>query len=146
MAPGLCYLAVNGGEFLAHANNLLTKNKHQQGSGVTQADLPVDGNANQVMSNATVVVDIESGQKPFWWYLAGFPIWCKIATVGRQNMTRRINQEGEMSSSTPQDNVSEENALVPNGREFCIAIFFVIFGLVAVIAGVGSNIYVQINA
>ena len=148
VAPGLCYLAVNGGEFLMFANNLLNRGKQSKGDGgssdVTEEDLPVDGNADQVMttySSNPATVEIDSGAKPIWWYIAGFPIWCKIATVGRMNMTTRIQQEQEVSPS-PQD-VSEEDILIPNTKEFCIAIFFVIFGVVAAIAGVGSNIYAQ---
>lgn len=148
MAPGLCYLAVNGGEFLLFANNLLNKGKQPSGnSDVTEADLPVDGNANQVIithSSNPATVEIDSGAKPIWWYIAGFPIWCKVATVGRMNMTARIQQEQEVSPS-PQD-VNEEDILIPNTTEFCIAICFVIFGVVAVIAGVGSNVYVQAQA
>ena len=143
MAPGLCYLAVNGGEFLAFANDLLNKKRQQNGNTVTEADLPVDGNASQVISR-NVEEDIFSAFKPFWWYIAGFPIWCRIASVGRTNMIDRISKEGEPSAS-PQD-VNEDDILLTNGKEFCIAIFFVIFGVISVIAGVGSNIFAQLSA
>mmetsp|Transcript_117 Transcript_117/g.163 ORF Transcript_117/g.163 Transcript_117/m.163 type:complete len:421 (+) Transcript_117:288-1550(+) len=142
MAPGLCYLAVNGEEFLVFANQLLNKKKEGNSSGITEADLPLDGNAGQVISN-NPTVEIEDGCKPLWWYIFGFPLWCSIASFGRSNMSDRISREGS-DNITPQD-MSEEDIMVPNGREFSIAIFFVIFGVVAVIAGVGSNLYVQLG-
>ena len=133
----MCYLAINGGEFLQFADNLLNKNV---GGGVTEADLPVDGNANRV-------IDIKKECKPLWWYVGLFPLWCKIATVGQANMTERLSEEGDVndtqSSSPSPQNVNEE-VLIPNGREFCIAILFIIFGVISVIAGVGSNLYAQI--
>lgn len=141
MAPGLCYLAVNGEEFLLFASELLNKKK-VGGSGVTEADLPVEGNSDNVISDRPTV-EIEAGCKPIWWYIFGFPLWCSIASFGRSNMSDRINREGN-NIATPQD-VNEEDILIPNGREFYIAIFFVIFGFVAVIAGVGSNIFVQLG-
>jgi hypothetical protein len=144
MAPGLCYLAVNGGEFLTFANGLLKKNKPQQGSGMTEADLPVDGSAGQVIEDNPTAVEqqIDAACKPIWWYLTGFPIWCRIASIGKANMMTKLSNEG-MGSASPQD-ISEEDIMIPNGTEFTIAIFFVIFGVIAVIAGVGSNIYAQL--
>ncbi len=142
MAPGLCYIAVNGGEFLGFARELLRKKKNKSNSGVTEADLPVDGNSDREISNYSSD-EIEAGCKPLWWYIFGFPLWCSIASYGESNMRDRISREGN-NTVTPQD-VNEEDILIPNGKEFCIAIFFVIFGVVAVIAGIGSNIYVQLG-
>jgi len=33
-----------------------------------------------------------------------------------------------------------EDLMVPNGRDYCIAVFFIIFGTVAIVAGLASNI------
>ncbi len=144
MAPGLCYLAAFGSEFLEFADNLLKKRRPSSGNHVTSADLPVDGDADRVIE--THQLDgIESGSKPIWWYLGLFPIWCKIASYGQANMLKRLSEEGEVNINNNNNaDVNEEEILVPNGREFMIAIFFIVFGVIAVIAGVGSNIYVQV--
>ncbi len=142
MGPGLCYLAINGSEFLVFADNLLRK-KTNIGSGVTEADLPVDGDSNRVIDANRSVEAIQSGPKPIWWYLGLFPLWCKIASVGQANMINRLNDEGAEVTSAPQD-ADDEDVTIPNGREFCIAIFFIIFGVIAVFAGVISNVYVQV--
>jgi len=143
MAPGLCYLGVFGGEFLTYANNLLRRRQQEGSSSITEADLPVDGDASQVMT-----IQIDEGRKPVWWYIAGFPIWCYIASLGRTNMNSKISRESNMDPRTaPPQDVSDEDGdvIIPNGTEFTIAIFFVIFGVVAVFAGVGSNIYMIVN-
>ncbi len=79
-----------------------------------------------------------------WWYGLGFPIWCKIARLGRANMNEKIYQNACMSSGEEAVEGHAEDILDTNGREFCIAIFFVVFGIISVIAGVGSNFYVQL--
>lgn len=141
MAPGLCYLGVNGGEFLVFANSLLNRSRRKESNDVSEDDLPVEGRANEILSTEDSI-EIDSDLKPMWWYIAGFPIWCQIASIGNENMRKKIREEGEVTSSG--EDVSEDDFLIPNGREFFIAIFFVVFGFVSVIAGVASNFYAQI--
>ncbi len=136
VGPGLCYLGVNGDAFFTFALNLLG-NPTTATSSVTTADLPVAGSADNVMVPA--IASLDDVRKPFWWYLFGFPVWTYIARVGKNNMDAKIN------SHTYHVNAYDEESMVPNGTDFVVAIFFICFGVVSVIAGVGSNVYVQIN-
>ena len=140
MAPGLVYLGVNGDAFLLFANGLLSR-PNTAGTGVTTADLPVAGDASNIMSTESSTNAFYGIRKPCWWYLCGFPAWTYIAEVGRSNMNRKVNNEEVVFEA----NAYDEETMLPNSRDFCVAIFFVCFGVVTMIAGVGSNIYVQLN-
>ena len=136
MGPGLCYLGINGEAFLEFALKLLG-NPSDDGSTVTNEDLPIAGNAANVM--APTVVSIDDIKKPFWWYLCGFPIWTFIAKIGKKNVDAKVDPNGSYGSSY------DEDSMLPNNSDFFIAIFFVCFGLLSMVAGVGSNIFVQLN-
>ena len=47
------------------------------------------------------------------------------------------------SNAAYETNAYDEISMIPNGTDFFIAIFFICFGVLSVIAGVGTNIYVQ---
>ena len=138
IGPGLVYLGVNGDAFLSFVTDLL--GQPMNGPAVTTSDLPLAGDASNIMTSD--IVGLDSIRKPLWWYLFGFPIWTKIANVGRMNMINKIDD----ASSTYETVAYDENTMLPNGREFCIAIFFICFGVLSAIAGVASNIYVQVYA
>lgn len=135
MGPGLCYLGVNGNAFLEFALKLLG-NPSRAGSSVTTADLPVAGSSANMMVPA--LASLDEVRKPFWWYLCGFPIWTFIAKVGKNNMDNKVS-----SNAAYETNAYDEISMIPNGTDFFIAIFFICFGVLSVIAGVGTNIYVQ---
>ena len=145
LGPGLVYLGVNGDAFLSYAHGLLYKGKK---SDVTEADLPVEGDVNQVMPTG-ISRSVENSSKPIWWYVTGFPLWCRIATIGRANMITKLGGDHDSGSpynaltspqSTAQD--SAEDIITPSGGEFWSSIFFIVFGVVSIIAGLTSNIYV----
>jgi sodium-coupled neutral amino acid transporter 11 len=145
LAPGLVYLGVNGDAFLFYAHGLLCKGKETD---ITAADLPVEGDAKQVIATFTST-SIENAFKPIWWYVTGFPLWCRIATIGRENMILKLGRDSESGSpynalTSPQcsGEDSAEDIISPNGREFCSSIFFIVFGFISIIAGLSSNIYV----
>mmetsp|Transcript_46334 Transcript_46334/g.69917 ORF Transcript_46334/g.69917 Transcript_46334/m.69917 type:complete len:506 (-) Transcript_46334:196-1713(-) len=80
-------------------------------------------------------------RKPLWWYTFGFPIWCTIAERARSGLDERLavktfaqidlEESSEMAQPTPYD--------------FLVALSFILFGVIAMFAGVGTNIYVLIN-
>jgi len=159
MGPGLVYLGVNGDAFLAFCGGWLGQRVgngagagigvgngvgvgNGAGAGVSTADLPVAGTAHQIMITAST---LESISKPIWWYLLGFPIWTKIAQVGKTNMNLKIDDAAGMAYETEAYSAYDENSMLPNGREFFIAIFFICFGVLSAVAGVASNVYVQLN-
>jgi sodium-coupled neutral amino acid transporter 11 len=131
LAPGLCYLGCFGDEFLVMVNSWIGVNDVH---GTSTDELPVAGEAGNVL------VPMETSKKPIWWYLCGFPLWCKIAKVGSNNMHQKLNNE---DSWVEADN--EDDIMVPSKKEFLIAIFFIIFGSVSLVLGIVSNIYVQLN-
>jgi len=195
----MIYLGVNGDAFLAFASSLLQRGVSGR-SGLGSGDLPVDGDANQMMGSTTsktatlelpvegtrvvsTVVAEDVSRKPVWWYLMGFPLWCGIAASGRNTMRKKFaeedagagvttaltggggynNEENDhyQSHSTPP--ISPPNAMghnavanadqsggdgdlmVPNRGDYCMAVFFIIFGAVAIVAGLTSNIVIIIK-
>jgi len=172
LAPGLVYLGVNGDAFLSFASSLLQKrpattNGNVDGGQMSPTtatlDLPIEG--TRVIST---VVPEDISTKPIWWYLAGFPVWCAVATIGRTNMRRKIAEEdggfdrggGEdahgsyQAHSTPpithNVNVSTETErsdflMVPNMRDYFVAVFFILFGMLSIVAGLTSNIWMIIK-
>ncbi len=134
-------------------SNMLRKSKFKRGSrhddkvnDLSEAELPVDGDATLVITNDTSIDIIEEMRiKPIWWYICGFPLWCKIAKVGKENMTMRMKLEGDVIYDSP-DDVNEVDIFLPNGRDFFIAIFFIVFGVVAQVAGLGSIFVDQVTS
>jgi len=150
MGPGLVYLGVNGDAFLSYARGLLGMHESDTNSGgdninaapVTQGDLPVAGSSNNVM---TVQTSIDDVKKPVWWYLLGFPLWTAIAKVGSSNMNMRIGSDVSSNGNDAPASAYNEDLMVPNSHDFRVAMFFIVFGVISVVAGVGSNIWVQMN-
>jgi len=158
IAPGAIYLGVNGDAFLSFASNLCQS--PQTTTSVMNDNLPIAGDAKQMMNTnseyeskitstelelpiegthkvSIVVQDI--ARKPIWWYVAGFPIWCAIASIGRVNMRQKIATEDEDHTSL-EEIEGKEDLMVPNGWDYCIAVFYIIFGVFAMLAGLTSNI------
>mmetsp|Transcript_247 Transcript_247/g.391 ORF Transcript_247/g.391 Transcript_247/m.391 type:complete len:680 (+) Transcript_247:108-2147(+) len=209
IAPGLVYLGVNGDAFLSYMHNLTNKNSSSTTYNTTMNDLPIEGDANQILppsdplhsssyptnsssslelpvSGSPIKLQTQSNSsnndaycKPLWYYFLGIPIWCSIASHGSQKMKQRIDQEDNRSTATPHNqeeqyipptdpnnmndnknshsktssrrccgrrNSNDEiDIMLPSGGEYCMAIFFIVFGAIAAFAGVTSNIYAQIK-
>eukprot|EP00978_Attheya_sp_CCMP212_P036744 scaffold168886_cov50-Attheya_sp.AAC.2 len=154
--PGMVYMGVNGESFLLFASELLTKWQRKVRNDSAEEDknaieLPVAGDSNQVISSnvnlpadfsdvpiegskRTMVSALPEGGRPLWWYLGLFPLWCSIASHGRQNMRENLSSnDGYQAHVSPSSNeesemTEEEVLLVPSAA-----------------AGLGTNIYVQIN-
>ena len=155
IGPGLCFLGLNGEEFLAKVNDWVADWRRKKGysksqaGGVTDAsDLPVEGNASLELpdntSNVNAYDSITSGPKPFWYYLGIFPFWCSVANIGAKNTQKKINASALVTQETADDETSDELP-TPTNWDFFVVFFFVLFGSVSAVAGVFSNIYVQMN-
>lgn len=151
IGPGLVYLGVNGDDFLAYVNNMLQGKSYNPGSsnkaasdGNGQIELPVVGDASASMETAPEP-SLSSQSKPWWYYLFGFPIWCAIASTGAVG-TRQFLAPFESAIGTPlTDSENEGEVIGPCRRDYYISMFFVIFGVLALVVGVISNIYVELN-
>lgn len=171
ITPGIAYLGVHGEAFLLHCKEMLddyNRNKIPSQHGYDgDIELPVAGDAERVMqteSNIHISNNLPSDgtkielisplnqSKPAWWYILGYPIWCWIATKGSEGMKRKLSapviyDETDQSVNDQQSkaSISPEDILFPTKGEYRMAIFFIVFGVIAAVAGLGSNIYVQIN-
>jgi sodium-coupled neutral amino acid transporter 11 len=142
IAPGLVYLGVNGDAFLEFIAAKL--NDKARKTAPAAGDLPVEGDANANMQT-TAPSTIQDASKPWWWYPTLMPMWVNIATTGAQGMKQRIaafEQEHGVSSGTGGEGVE---TIGPCKRDYYASIFFICFGILAAVAGIVSNIYVQIN-
>jgi hypothetical protein len=72
------------------------------------------------------------------------PLWVKIAHKGSENMNIQLTVlEKEYSiADTPENPQSE--TIVPTEADYYISIFFVVFGVIACVAGLLSNLIIQI--
>jgi len=134
IGPGCLYLGVNGEEFLIMAYRLLGYNYN------------VEMKKESILVINDTKLNGKGRCKPFWWYLAGFPIWCKIASRGINNMSKKLScnelcHETSLSPSLVHETVNDrDEVLVTSCTEFMMAIFFIIFGIICVFVGVLSNI------
>jgi hypothetical protein len=132
--------------------------KRKASDGATgDIELPVAGDANTTMQTAQVSASTREMNKPWWWFLLLMPIWCAIASTGSTTMNLKLSQSSTNAEwDAPRDAnvqakvledevVQDDDDLEVHRHDFCVAIFFIIFGVVAVVAGILSNIYVQIN-
>lgn len=152
IAPGLLFLGLHGDEFLQMVTGSLEKRKasdHATGD----IELPVAGDANTTMQTEQATDSPRGMKKPWWWFPLLMPIWCAIASTGSTTLQAKLDQTG-VDFSPPTNAVAEEakapgegedDDLEAHKKDFCVAIFFVVFGVVAVVAGILSNVYVQIN-
>ena len=142
IAPGLVYLGLHGEEFLALITGTL--DEHRGGSSNGDIELPVAGDANTVMQAPQVTATYKELSKPWWWFPLLMPIWCAIASTGSTSMREKLAR-AQFAQTNFRDSLIDEDDLLATRRDFCVAIFFVVFGVVAVTAGILSNVYVQLN-
>lgn len=173
IGPGLAYLGVHGDAFLewiggaVQNKNSTTTNKN--GATVQVEDLPVEGDATANLPDLTATatspaVRSTAGPKPWWWWPTLMPIWVAIASTGARGMSDRMtaieqehggpatlnttNLSDDLGNGTNNDNNDshlETEVIGPRKRDYFFAMFFILFGIVALVAGVVSNVYVQVN-
>ena len=137
-APGLIFLGTNAEAFLSHCQNKLLTRQVCEGikHTVTIDDLSMTGEQDMDVTDG-IISSIKETPKPCWWYLLGYPIWTKIAMIGKTNMALRLSK----AKFVNEDTIFDENTQLPSERDYRIAIFFICFGVLSAVAGVASNIY-----
>jgi hypothetical protein len=76
----------------------------------------------------------------------GMPLWIAIATYGDQGSHQFLLDLGvKQGLPTRVSSDDEDEVIGPCTRDYIISIFLIIFGLVAAVCGVLSNVYVQVN-
>ena len=155
IGPGLVYLGVNGEDFLLSVLARLERWRGSKtisnngGGGVTEQDLPVDGDATLEIDATTIDAyqSIVNGSKPLWYYLGLFPIWCAFASKGATHLKKKTDAAFAVTGVSAENAPGDRSLLLPTptNRDYTIAIFFVCFGFVSAVAGVLSNFYVQWN-
>ena len=156
IGPGLCFLGLNGEEFLAKVNDWVSNWRITKGysksetSGVTESsDLPVEGNASlelpQNPSNVNAYENITSGPKPALYYLGLFPFWTSVANLGASHTQKKINAHDLAADVNGNADESSDVLPSPSNWDFFVCFFFVLFGFLTLIAGVFSNVYVQMT-
>lgn len=154
IGPGLCFLGLNGETFLAKVNDWVANWRIKRGyskgesSKVTDAsELPVEGNASLELPQNPYINSYKSiteGPKPCWYYLGLFPFWCSVANVGAVHTQRKIDASGLAANIVVNDDESDVLP-APTNWDFFVSFFFVLFGFVSAVAGVFSNVYVQMK-
>jgi len=137
IGPGCVYLGLNGKAFLKMAYKLLGDDYDMRSRGECE-----------VMTNTDHITN--SRCKPIWWYLGGFPIWCKIALIGSGNMSDKLGHyeqylNTKLNSASVNDISDVEKFTAPTPEDFKMAIFFIVFGMIGAFAGFFSNIYMLLN-
>ena len=142
MAPGMVYLGVNGDHFMAWTDNMLEthRRRHAKKEGGDEIELPVEGDAGQQMQQQAPSYNAVS--KPWWWFPALMPIWCALASTGRQAMREKLAAEDQVANVSDEE---EGDEVHPSPKEYFISVFFIVFGTIGMVAGLGSNIYVEVN-
>eukprot|EP00584_Thalassiosira_punctigera_P002351 CAMPEP_0172537278 /NCGR_PEP_ID=MMETSP1067-20121228/8899_1 /TAXON_ID=265564 ORGANISM="Thalassiosira punctigera, Strain Tpunct2005C2" /NCGR_SAMPLE_ID=MMETSP1067 /ASSEMBLY_ACC=CAM_ASM_000444 /LENGTH=646 /DNA_ID=CAMNT_0013322547 /DNA_START=11 /DNA_END=1951 /DNA_ORIENTATION=+ len=151
IGPGLVYLGVNGEAFLDKVGGWLDRWRRTRGyttfdKEVSEGDLPVEGNASLGLAQDVGKFSYESitsGSKPLLYYLGLFPLWTSIANNGATHMQKKIEAANVATGGRVVADESKEVLPPPTKWDFAVCFFFVLFGVVSAVAGVLSNVYVQ---
>jgi hypothetical protein len=107
-------------------------------------ELPVAGDANVTMEMTHSSELYDPVSKPWWWWLCLFPIWRAIASTGARGMRQNLEileEESPGCTSVPPN----EMVIGPLTKDYYIAMFFILFGVIASTVGLITNIYVQVE-
>ena len=157
ISTGAVYLGVNGEDFLNYCRNMLESRgyKVNKTPKPTEVELPVVGDATATMPNPeqdndNITTDeipvIPSGFKPIWWYLFLFPIWTSLAAwgaTGTRNFLRPMVEGGmtDVDLNAP----DSQDVIGPRKRDYYVSMFLITFGIVAAVAGLIANIYLEVQ-
>ena len=135
IGPGLIYLGAHGDAFMEYTNGMLRKSS----SGVDPSiELPAAGNASATMDSEQSA----TGSPPLWWYPLLVPLWRKVAATGGAGLKLRLQQ---LEEQNPGSTITRTGEIVtPKHSWFFLSMFMVVFGIVALVAGVLSNVYVNL--
>lgn len=138
IGPGLVVLGINGHDFVdwVQGKSLDGTASSDAANGAGEIELPVVGDASATIQN---VPDIgASYRKPWWWFPLAMPVWVAIANSGARGTDSFLADYSSQPST-------EATLVVPDRRDYIVACLFIVFGVVAAVCGLATNIYVQIN-
>ena len=146
IGPGLVYLGSHGDAFLSLLAGKI-HDKSNRNTNITSRDLPLEGDSQaniQIHSPAPMPL----GPKPWWWWPLLMPLWVHIAAKGSQGMNERMTalEQEHAPLTAPEGDLHESMDVVPfRKRDAYFSIFFIVFGSIALVAGILSNVYVQVH-
>jgi Transmembrane amino acid transporter protein len=140
IGPGLAYLGAHGDYFLEYTDGMMVRRKASPVDPATELSAVGDTKALVPLS----ATDACSGRTPWWWCIVLMPMWRSIASTGSRGMRIRLDQlEEETPGCTKASPIGE--VIGPVNGDFYLAMFMIIFGAIAAVAGVASNLYVQLQ-
>lgn len=161
IAPGMVYIGVNGGHFIQWVEGKASEDIDVTDVAIKDTELPIVGDATARISSTsslsyhasspTSVNEYRQGRarRPFWWCFVGMPLWMAIAKRGergtREYMAHFDRENMTNTHANNDDTNSSINIVQPKYRDYYISIFMIQFGVLAVVCGLVSNIYVEIN-
>jgi hypothetical protein len=150
IGPGLAYLGINGRDFIdwVHQGN----NKSCSMVETTRTtilgkdELPIAGDGTAMMQTVRDPDDALGStfwyrKKPWWWWPLAMPIWLAIANRGARGTDAFLADY----NGPPLSSSDAVILVIPQRRNYVVACLFIAFGVVAVVCGVASNIYVQVH-
>ena len=156
IAPGLVYFGLNGDTFLEWTGDYLRRNGYSTGSihvGGGEVELPVMGDSTAKMQTISdVALEHANTRKPWWWWPSLMPIWTALASRGSLGTKRFFADMGIDTDFPPNHEPNYIEVRVdgngetahPTREDFCYSVVFIVFGVIAAVAGVLSNIYIQV--
>jgi len=146
IGPGLAYLGVHGEAFLAWLSHVVDGTPNELSGGTSDSnDLPLEGDAQANMEDVVITTPL-AGPKPWWWFPTLMPIWVMIAKKGSAGMNQRLAEFGVNRAPLPTGEPPVGYEVVPfRQRDAWFSIFFIVFGTVTLVAGILSNLYVQVH-
>lgn len=134
IGPGLVVLGINGHDFVEWVQG-----KSMDGTvatGGSEVELPVVGDASATIQNVPEIGS--SFNKPWWWFPLAMPVWVAIANSGARGTDAFLADYHSQSNAGA-------TLVIPDRRDYIVACLFIVFGVVAAVCGLATNIYVQIN-
>jgi hypothetical protein len=134
--PGLVYLGVYGGDFLELMQEYLGRPELVDKMTKTEKSCLADNLASPVCTPSSTAC------KPWWFYVFGFPLWCRLASLGVKNISSKIenssctaellDDEKDLSSDSIQVFIPMDT-VHPSWFRFLTAIFLIVFGSIVMI-------------
>ncbi len=146
IGPGLAYLGAHGDALLAFLAGTID-DKNWKGRDATTGDIPIEGDPTASMQIREHSMPLQQS-KPWWWWPLLMPVWVRIATIGSHGMNERMTalEQEHGPLSLPEAEQPEPVDVVPFHKyDAFVSMFFIVFGIIALVAGILSNVYVQIH-
>lgn len=138
--PGLVYLGVYGADFLELMQKYLgfpeLVETSDQPQLVKTEKSCLAGNLVDPLCTACVPC------KPWWFYVFGFPLWCRVASLGVKNISSKIGNppcitemidEEKYKPNVTVQVLSSDDTVHPSWCRFLSAIFLIVFGSIVMV-------------